>query len=211
MSTVERREREKQQRRDEILRAAETFFHSKGYDSTTMADIAQEVNLSPGTIYLYFPNKEVLHAAVSLRILHKLLKTIEMQGNDGQQDPAETLFELKEVFYRFYQFDCSILLDVFRFQSSPLIRELPTEMIEYLKDLARPSMKAIADTISCGIERGLFKPCNPVAVADILWGVFSGLVIFEVSKRSLDPRKDFMKETFDLAFSFIVEGLKKKR
>jgi AcrR family transcriptional regulator len=210
MSTAERREREKQKRRNEILRAAETLFHSNGYDSTTMADIAQSVDLSAGTLYLYFPNKEVLHAAVSLKILHNLLKNIEKKVNDDQQDPTDTLLALKEVIYRFYQHDKSILLNVFRFQASPLIRELPDEMVDYLKDLARPSMKAIANTVKRGINKGAFKLCNPVAAADIIWGVFSGLVIFEESKRALDPRKDFMKETLDLAFSFIVDGLKNK-
>lgn len=208
MSTIDRREREKQRRRDEILKAAETLFHSKGYDSTTMADIAQEIDLGTGTIYLYFPNKEVLHAAVSLKILHNLLKNIESKGKDNHHNPVKALIELKEVIYSFYQYDKPILLDVFRFQASPLIKELPSEMVDYLKDLARPSMKTIADTVERGIKKGVFKPCNPVAVADVIWGVFSGLVIFEESKRALDPRKDFMKATLDLAFSFIVEGLK---
>jgi hypothetical protein len=65
--------------------------------------------------------------------------------------------------------------------------------------------------VNFGMWKGGLKLCNPVAAADIIWGVFSGLVIFEESKRALDPRKDFMKETLDLAFSFIVEGIKKKQ
>jgi len=210
MSSALRREKAKQQRRDDILSAAERLFRSKGYESTTMVDIANEVDLSPGTIYLYFPNKEVLHAAVSLQILHSLLKNIEIHNDDGQQDPTESLMALQNDLYSFYEFDKAILLNVFRFQSSPLIRELPPDMVDYLKNLARPSMKAIAGSVARGIKKGVFKPCNPVAVADVLWAVFSGLVIFEESKRALDSRKDFMKETLDMAFGFIVEGLKKK-
>ncbi|MGV8143457.1 MAG: TetR/AcrR family transcriptional regulator [Methanothermobacter sp.] len=67
MSTAARRAREKQQRRESIIDAAEKLFFSKGYDNVSMNDIAQEVELNRATIYLYFKNKEVLCFAVLLR------------------------------------------------------------------------------------------------------------------------------------------------
>lgn len=53
-----RRLREKKQRYDTILAAAMKFFCEKGYNKTTIEDIANEAEVSVGTVYFYFKNKE---------------------------------------------------------------------------------------------------------------------------------------------------------
>lgn len=77
MSTVRRRKREREQRRNDILNAAERLFFSKGYEKVSINEVAKDVHLGRSTIYLYFENKEELFFAVVLRgaiILHKLIK-----------------------------------------------------------------------------------------------------------------------------------------
>ena len=49
--------KEKKERRRQIQSAAKAMFTEKGYSKTTMEDIAQRAELSPGTLYLYFKNK----------------------------------------------------------------------------------------------------------------------------------------------------------
>ena len=60
MSIQERKEREKERRRRQILVAAKKIFSKKGFSRATMEDIAEEAELSPGTLYTYFKNKKVL-------------------------------------------------------------------------------------------------------------------------------------------------------
>ncbi len=55
-----RKQREKEQRTTSILQAAETLFAKKGYQQTSMEEIADLAEISPGTIYFYFKNKEDL-------------------------------------------------------------------------------------------------------------------------------------------------------
>ena len=62
MGIAERKEREKEQRRKAILDAAEKVFFEKGLKYSTMDDVAEEAELSKGTLYLYFKNKEELFA-----------------------------------------------------------------------------------------------------------------------------------------------------
>ena len=69
MGIAERKEREKQQRREEIIQAAEKVFFTIGLDTATMDDIAAEAELSKGTLYLYFKNKEMLHVEVARRAI----------------------------------------------------------------------------------------------------------------------------------------------
>jgi len=53
-----RREREKLFRRNEILEAATKLFAEKGYDYTTLDEIAEKAEFGKGTIYNYFKSKE---------------------------------------------------------------------------------------------------------------------------------------------------------
>jgi len=54
MGISERRMREKEQRKKEILDKAERLFFSRGYDDVSMDEIANEVELNKATLYLYF-------------------------------------------------------------------------------------------------------------------------------------------------------------
>lgn len=55
---LNRRQRKKQETKQRIIKIAMYLFKSKGYDSTTMEEIAEEVDISKGTLYNYFPFKE---------------------------------------------------------------------------------------------------------------------------------------------------------
>ncbi|MFC1851618.1 TetR/AcrR family transcriptional regulator [candidate division CSSED10-310 bacterium] len=58
--TALRRQREKEQRYKTILTAAEKLFAQKGYPGTSMEEIAAVAEVSVGTVYFYFKNKEDL-------------------------------------------------------------------------------------------------------------------------------------------------------
>ncbi|MFQ6612791.1 MAG: TetR/AcrR family transcriptional regulator [Fidelibacterota bacterium] len=60
MTISDRKAREKEQRRKAILTAAEKRFAREGYNATQLDSIADDVEISKGTIYLYFKNKEDL-------------------------------------------------------------------------------------------------------------------------------------------------------
>lgn len=78
MGIYERKQREKEKRKIEIINAARKVFSSKGFNASTMEEIATEAELSPGTLYLYFKNKEELHTSLSIEILKYL--TGELQN-----------------------------------------------------------------------------------------------------------------------------------
>ena len=85
MGIAERKEREKQQRREEIIGAAEEVFFKRGFDEATMDDIAEKAELSKGTLYLYFKSKEDLHTEVAHKATAMLSEAMsgigKMQGN----------------------------------------------------------------------------------------------------------------------------------
>ena len=100
MGIAERKEREKLQRRNDIIDAAEKVFFSRGFESATMDEIAEKVELSKGTLYLYFKSKEDLQFAIFMRgsdILMKMMKDNLSQDSKGYQ----RLLELADSFIRF--------------------------------------------------------------------------------------------------------------
>jgi len=52
-----------ERKRQSIIKAARIVFESRGYDGTTISDVAQRANISVGAVYLYFKNKEELALA----------------------------------------------------------------------------------------------------------------------------------------------------
>jgi hypothetical protein len=46
-----------------------------------------------------------------------------------------------------------------------------------------------------------------VALADIVWALFSGVVLWEESKRLIDSKKDFLKSTLEIAFEIFNRGI----
>ena len=61
---LSRRERERIQRRNEMISAARSIFARIGYAQTTLEEVAELAEFGKGTIYNYFPNKEALFASV---------------------------------------------------------------------------------------------------------------------------------------------------
>ena len=61
-----------------------------------------------------------------------------------------------------------------------------------------------------GIEQGVFIDRHSMALTDVVWSAFSGIVLWEESKSKLDPQKKYLKKTLDLAFEVFLNSVKKK-
>ena len=66
-----RREREREQRKKSILKAARKLFFKQGYNPVTVSDIAKKAELSKGAIYLYFSSKEEICAQLLLEDIER--------------------------------------------------------------------------------------------------------------------------------------------
>jgi AcrR family transcriptional regulator len=143
MGIQERKEREKERRRQQIIVAAKRIFSEKGFNKTTMEDIAKEAELSPGTIYLYFKNKEELSVSLSLRILQYLhLRVAHVDKNDS--DPQKKIEALMDAMYDVYDFDPLIIINMFHLQSSETLKNLSDKLLNEIKELSNKSREIIA-------------------------------------------------------------------
>ncbi len=100
MGVKERRTREKEQLRRQILSAARELFVNEGYESVSMRKIANKIEYSPTTIYLYFEDKADLLDSVCKETLLDLLNTLERLKEDTG-DPVEALRESGRAYVEF--------------------------------------------------------------------------------------------------------------
>jgi AcrR family transcriptional regulator len=71
------RERKRRARIDALIDAAMKLFQSRGYEQTTMEEIAADVDVSPPTLYRYFPRKTELLVAMFWRERERLAGALE--------------------------------------------------------------------------------------------------------------------------------------
>jgi len=99
MGTIERREREKRDMKGLILKTAMRLFLEEGFEKVTIRRIAEEIEYSPATIYLYFADKDEILFALheqGFEKLHKLQQTVL-----SIKDPLERLRRHGKVYITF--------------------------------------------------------------------------------------------------------------
>jgi AcrR family transcriptional regulator len=207
MGIQERKQRERERRRQQIIVAAKRVFSEKGYSKSTMEDIAREAELSPGTLYLYFKNKDELYASLSLRILQYLNIRLEDVKKEKDIESRQKITAIKEALFDVYQFDPMILINMFHLQSSETLKNLSSPLLENITELSRNSLTILAEIFKDDTGQDIFANHHPTAIADIVWSLFTGVVLWEESKRMIDNEKDFLKQTLDVAFEIFSRGI----
>ncbi len=89
-ATQSLKEKQRQEREDLIIQAAEEVLLAKGYYETSMDEIAARVGIAKGTIYKHFPGKEDLVLGIFKRDIQALLQGID-DVIDKEQTPGAKL------------------------------------------------------------------------------------------------------------------------
>ena len=209
MGIEERKEREKEMRRQQIMDGAKKVFASKGFGGATMENIAEEAEFSPATLYLYFKNKDELFASLNLRMLQDLITRMEDVRDLKNLSPEKRIMALEKALYDVYLSDPLNVVNVLRFQSKGRLRNLSPELSSQIRDCTKQYIKAIADLYEEGVGEGVFLDCQPAAFAEIIWSVFAGLVLYEDTKKGLNEGKDQLEPTLIMALEIIGRGIMK--
>ena len=207
MGIKERKEREQERRRQQIIVAAKRVFTKKNFNQARMEDIAKEAEVSPGTIYLYFKNKDELFVSLSLRILQFLCIRVGHVEREKGTDALAKLDRLIEAMYDVHDFDPMNFIHIFHLKSNDILKNLSPEMVSKINKLSKKSMNAIAGVFKDGIEKGVIVDRPPLVMAEIFWSLFSGIVLWESNKKIFNVNKDDLKQTLGIAFKIFQKGI----
>ena len=115
----------------------------------------------------------------------------------------------KDAMYKTYQEHPTILRIIVHIQLYDTLKTLDRKLLSRLNEKGRRIIGIFTSTYDEGVEQGIFTEGHRVAHADILWAMFTGLVLLEDSKKKIDERKDFLKPTLTRAFDVFCHGIQK--
>ncbi|MDZ4744505.1 MAG: TetR/AcrR family transcriptional regulator [bacterium] len=161
MGTHERKEREREQRRQDILTSARAAFVKCGLEQTSMDRIAQEAELAKGTLYLYFKNREELIIALMSEDLEALLQMLQ-KVSKRKQSADKKLLEAVKTFYRFSsnnEFFYRVITQV-NLHTSFSVAAAGDNAIRFCEQNERV-MSHLKDLVQEGADTGLFHLDHP--------------------------------------------------
>ncbi len=212
MGIAERKEREKEQRRQQIIDAAEQVFFKHGFESASMDMVAEQAELSKATLYMYFKSKEELYFHIFKRGERILLDLIDRALQQAPTFREKLLGSLKALVqfkqnYRSY-FEVIEFFHSMR-QQKPEVEEL---MAEHLREEQRQLQKW-SDLFKQGQKEGLVRPeLHPLRAMIVVWLQFTGfLQRYQLAAKSL--KQDFnlnQEELLEQAYDLILYGILKK-
>jgi len=206
----ERREREKELRRKQIQEAAQRVFMRKGFNLATMEDIAEEAELSTGAIYSYFKGKEELFSSLALMQLNYLFERAKTIYTNKKLSHEKKLKGFWDAMFKTFQNNELMQRNIFHIQLEDTLSTINPELLMEMNDISQKVMRMIAAVYEDGVSKGKFIKGNSMAFADMLWGFFTGLVMWEEAKRKINPKKKFLKPTLDAGFDILLRGIVKK-
>jgi len=212
MSILERKQREKEQRRREITNAAERLFFSKAYDSVSMDEIAKEADVSKGTLFVYFKNKESLFFAVVLRGARILNIMIEENvkkcktGLEAVDTIGATYFEFVNQYPDYHRAYLYFRSGRFAVEDEADLNEGAKEILR----LRRETFLITCNAIKQGMEEGTFrKDLDAEEVAIFLTIVLKGLTEMRSDlEKVLNGRGISQQEFFSDVAGFMHRMLK---
>jgi AcrR family transcriptional regulator len=165
-----------------IIEAAKLIFQQKGYDATTMGDIAAEVGISRTAMHYYFRTKEIMFGAIFTQLIERITPNIEALMNDNSIF-LEKLPKLIDIYIMILTTNPLLPL----FVITEMNREPQRLFNEYSKNykLTEPMMKLLSQ-INNEMECGLIKK---MPLIDVI-STFIGLNLFPLLA------KNALKEIF---------------
>ncbi len=209
MGIEERKEREKEHRREEIINAAEKVFFEKGLQIATMDEIAEEAELGKSTLYLYYKSKEDLYLAVLMRgsdILYQIFQKVVTSGEPTIKQVAG----LGEAYYDFFKQYRNYFRMFYFFENPQMHRQVSEEMMGMCSENNGRIWKLIVDLIRKGMDEGVIqRNINPTQIAVMLWSNANSLM------RQMDREDGYWSErmgvdleaTLRLTYSLLLEAI----
>ena len=190
--------------REAILDAADQLLARYGYRKMTMDDIAQEVGIGKGTIYLHFASKEEVTLSHVDRIVERLKERLwAIARTDADVAIRLRLMLVARVLFRFdsVQHYTQSLNDLL----AALRPKLLARRARYFEEEAR----VFAEVLDEGARAGVFSVEDALSTAFALLHATNALLPYSLSTNELGERDEIKEKTEQIA-DLILSGLLRK-
>jgi AcrR family transcriptional regulator len=197
MGVTERRARHKEALRQQILEAAREVFVTEGYESVSMRKIAEKIEYSPTTIYLYFKDKADLLNCLCEEIFTRLGEVIERIFLE-EGDPVAKLRKGMRAYVDFgienpNDYRVAFLINIGQ-RGDPAEQPVTWKVYGLLRS-----------TVDACIQSGSFRPVELETATQALWSATHGITSLLIIHNAFPwAEKD---QVIDLVIDATVRGL----
>ena len=172
------------QRRTQILDAAVNLFSTRGYEETTVDEVAEKAGLSKGAIYWYFKSKLDILLAITDHYEREEQKMLIRLADMNQYGP-QALYKAHRDMYKMI---CARPEATQMFNHLAALAGRVPEIQKHLVKYHRQWDKITASLIQKGIDAGYFRPVDTERLAQAISALWNGATIHA----QLDPDIDLL-------------------
>lgn len=180
MGVSERRIRERLDTRQSILAVARELFLLKGFEATTIRNIAEKIEYSPSTIYQHFKDKNEIFYTIHSEAFAELVRYLN--ASEIHKNPMDQLIALGQIYIQF-ALENPELYDLM------FIMEAPIDFLNYLEDTnwieGKTAFDYLKSIIANCIKQGLIIETDLESLSYLVWSIVHGLVTISIKKRGL--------------------------
>lgn len=189
--------------REAILDATGKLLARYGYKKMTIDDLAQEVGIGKGSVYLHFPSKEEIALSQIDRIIERLKSNLRTISN-GPAAPDKRLREMliERVMFRFdsvHHYSQSL---------NEMLAYLRPKLLQRRKRYFDEEARIFSEVIADGQKTKAFVAGDPFDLAQTLVTATNALLPYSLSAFELGDRKDVAERTKKTA-DLLINGLRK--
>ncbi len=192
MGIQERKEREKEQRKEDIIDSAEKIFAEKGLAAATMDEIAEAAELGKSTLYLYYKSKEDLYLAATMRG-GEILYTMMAEATAGDEPILVRIRKLGEAYLEFFNKHRDYFRMYYFLESEQLHSQVSEEMKRLCQSKDQKIWGLVTGLVRQAIDEGVLEEgTDPNQLAVMLWSNCNGLM------RQIDRNGAYWKEMLNV-------------
>ncbi len=176
MGVTERKQRHKEELKKEILSAARELFTERGWESTSIRNIAEKIEYSPATIYLYYKDKNEIIFDLHREGFALLVNYFGVLR--GVSDPFERLKAMGRAYIRF----------ALENQDTYKVMFVMEEPLKHVESCAVPdwdegdkAFDILLHTVSACQEKGYFSGLDATRLSFVIWSTMHGLCTLRTS------------------------------
>ena len=208
MGLEERRKREKENRKNAILKAARKLFFDKGFRNVTVESIAKKAELSKGSVYLYFKSKEEIYTQILLGDIDKFHKVIANLMQEGQSSSV-MLMGLANIYADFFMNDRELFRIMMNYMLNIDHMNLPEEIDHLIVKATNKTIDIIEEIFMIGIRSGEFPPYIDLRQKrNAIWGLLNGTISLHLFTGTEEKREERIRSTIQTGLNTFLRGMR---
>ncbi|MCV7077666.1 TetR family transcriptional regulator [Mycobacterium szulgai] len=204
---MSRSERKKANTASAILDAAEVLFRQRGFQATTIDEIAERADVSVGSVYVHFENKARLYLALVERALTINEAAMGKVAELNLSSPLERVFAAGDAYLNFHlEHPGAFQMIALRvLEASSGLHEVEARIADRVQQL----VDAVEADLRAAIEAGEVRSDLDAARAmRFLWGAWNGVIGMTLREDRLRIDDQELRATLAVARSVVTDGLR---